>query len=650
MLALSCSTPVWLIPFFTALLVQINDPNSSTHGDYELSPDFMTNEGIKFDGKKQKTIPSACEAGPAGKLPKFDFIVAGGGPASALIANQLAEKFCHKTTLLIEAGGGDAIVNTVVPALTSYTQKSEASVAYFIEPQDNFGLGVKDNKPFVVIGKGLGGGSSNSEMTFNCGNENNYNLWANLTKDPSWKYENMLKIFQKITKIDDETLKNDPECSKVYGSTGPVTLSPFKSQNGEIPILKEALNEAGYDMLKDINCGKWIGYYNPSRTIKNGERNAAAGAFLATAKDKKNLMILKGATIDKLLMKRTSSSSSGSSEVSVTGVRVKTANSKCKHFDIKARREIILGAGTFNTPRILMRSGIGRKSALKPLGIKQTLNLPVGENYRDNVYSTHYIVISKPQEVADPNAPPAADPYDLYLFNRTGPLAQFSANDLNVLINTKKDSPYPDIEWDTSLVEAEKFDAKAVSEAVGYKEELLSSVVEDNKKNAIIILKNLLLQPKSSGMIQMTSTNSSDPPKIVGNYLSDPEDVKTMIGGIRMVEELINTPYMKSMNAKLSQMNIPECNALTYDTDDYWTCYLKYFASVSNNPIGTCKMGRSHHKASVVNSRLKVIGISGYPRLRIADKSIMPQLTSGDTACAYYAIGLKAADLIARDN
>lgn len=132
MLALSLTTPVFLVPFFTALMLQLNDPNSSTSGDYELSPDFMTNGGVKFVGKKQYPIPSACEAGPCGKckncqifetnfflftpilVPKFDFIVAGGGPASALIANQLAEKFCHKTTLLIESGGGDAIVNTVV--------------------------------------------------------------------------------------------------------------------------------------------------------------------------------------------------------------------------------------------------------------------------------------------------------------------------------------------------------------------------------------------------------------------------------------------------------------------------------------------------------------------------------------------------------
>lgn len=423
----------------------------------------------------------------------------------------------------------------------------------------------------------------------------------------------------------------------------------IKSQNGEIPLLKEALDEAGYDMLKDINCGKWIGYYNPSRTIKNGERAAAAGAFLATAKDKKNLMILKGATIDKFLMKKESSSSSGSPEVIITGIRLKTTNEKCKEFVVKAKREIILGAGTFNTPRILLRSGIGRKSDLKALGIKQILNLPVGENYRDNVYSTHYIVISKPQEVAA-NAPSTPDPFELYLFNRTGPLTQFSANDLNVLINTNNDSPYPNIEWSTSLTEAEKFDVKAVSESTGYREELLSSVVDDNKQNAIIVLKNLLLQPKSTGKILISSTSSSDPPKIVGNFLSNPEDVSTLIGGIRKIEELLNTPYMKSMNAKLSQMNIPECKELEYDTDAYWQCYLKYFTSISSNPVGTCKMGRSHHKASVVNSRLKVIGITGYPILRIADKSIMPQLTSGDTACATYAIGLKAANLIVRDN
>lgn len=162
----------------------------------------------------------------------------------------------------------------------------------------------------------------------------------------------------------------------------------------------------------------------------------------------------------------------------------------------------------------------------------------------------------------------------------------------------------------------------------------------------MIAIQNLILQPKSSGHV----TTKDNHPVIHANYFSDPHDVRIIIQGIRKLQEFIETPILKALNATLINMNLTECDEFIYDTDDYWKCYLKFYSSNSYHPVGTCKAGKVDDPNAVVDSRLKVIGVEGKPQLRVVDASIMPQVPRANTMCPAYAVGWNAAKMIIEDN
>lgn len=160
------------------------------------------------------------------------------------------------------------------------------------------------------------------------------------------------------------------------------------------------------------------------------------------------------------------------------------------------------------------------------------------------------------------------------------------------------------------------------------------------------MIQNLILQPKSSGFV----TTRNNHPVIHANYFSEPEDVQLILQGIRKLQEFIQTPFFKNLNAFLVDMELEECNDLNYDSDDCWKCYLKFYSSNSYHPVGTCKMGKVNDPEAVVDSHLKVIGVKGKTRLRVVDASIMPQVPRANTMCPTYAVGWNAAKMIIEEN
>lgn len=182
-------------------------------------------------------------------------------------------------------------------------------------------------------------------MLFVCGTDKDYNNLVNATDDPSWSYDNMLPHIKRIMKMQDASLTGDPECARFYGSYGDVKVSPYCSNAVKtINLFENAALSRGYRKLKDINCGKWTGFTRLRGTLSCGERITSAKAFLSPLRKLKNLMILQNAVVDKILL---------SDSNVVEGVRVVTQNYQCPSFILKAKSEIIVSAGAFNTPLIL---------------------------------------------------------------------------------------------------------------------------------------------------------------------------------------------------------------------------------------------------------------------------------------------------------
>lgn len=296
-----------------------------------------------------------------------------------------------------------------------------------------------------------------------CATEADYDHWAEVTGDSSWNAENMFKSIREFTNVGDETLRSDPECLKYLGTDGPLHVTSFNDSGiiEEPTLMFKAGKNAGYDILKDVNCGKHLGFVQFRSAIKNGERDSAATAFLAPTKDKKNLMILKNSFVKKILMRNQE----------VLGVLVNTENSECPEFDVKANLEVIISAGAFNSPGILLRSGIGRET---DLNVEQVLNLPVGHNYKDHFNTWHYVAVSPQSQAPEPHE--ELDDFENYLQNRKGYFSHIAPE--SVFFNLNGDGNDPDVTWDYGIYPVGGFRVEGLKGLGDFKEKYFNALGE----------------------------------------------------------------------------------------------------------------------------------------------------------------------------
>lgn len=455
----------------------------------------------------------------------------------------------------------------------------------------------------------------------------------------------MRKHVKNAITMHDPTLTEDPECAQFYGTEGNLDVGPYHTEENQLTgLLEMAAKVHGYTQLKDVNCGQYIGFTRLRGTVFGGERQSAAKAFLAPLRDQKNLLILQNAVVDKVIIDE----SSGFDRVKVKGVRIVTQNEECPSFELRAKNEIILSAGGFNTPLILQRSGIGRVADLKPFNIRQKLNLNVGHNYRDHLISVHIITIPFPPFTDEQVQQEATR----YFTERKGQFSQLSTLDFGVFHNhDNPNSKIPDNQWlFLSFATQQQEIEQILKYHLEMKNEFANQIISLNQENVVILLANSLSLPKSSGYVGLRSTNPYDEPKIKSNFLSEEDDYQLMFKAIDEIKRFIDSPVMKQANATVQKLNIPECNSIEYGSDNYWRCYLKYFTQTMWHPSGTARMGNKKDKNAVVDSKLKVIGVHGKPGLRISDASAFPQVPTGNPQCTVYALADRAAQIIIEDN
>lgn len=472
-----------------------------------------------------------------------------------------------------------------------------------------------------------------------CGADRDYDYWANVTRDVTWSEAYMRQHVKNVMNTHNPDLTEDTECSKSYGTNGPLKVGPY---NGEEVFITSLLRDSsiykGYRQLKDINCGKWTGFTKFPGAINNGERQSAAVGFLAPLKDQKNLLILQNAIVDKVIVKRKK----------VRGVRVVTKNEECLTFNLKAKKEIILSAGAFNTPLILQRSGIGRSADLKPANIKQKLNLNVGHNYRDHLLTYHVVTIPTPPR----DNSQGADEVMRYFTERKGIFSNIGASENMIFLNLDDPtSNYPDTQWIFIIFPRQLDELEQVLKYHWeFNNHFSNQILELNQENTVILLLNTVVQPATSGYVGVRSSSAFDDPKIIGNYFTEEADILKTIQAIREIQSFFTTPVMQAANVSMPKLAIDECDIIPFNTDEYWRCYIKYLSNGSSHPAGTARMGHKRDKDAVVDNRLRVIGVRGKPGLRVADASVIPQITTGNPMCTIYALADKAGDMIVEDN
>ncbi|XP_034185970.2 glucose dehydrogenase [FAD, quinone] [Osmia lignaria lignaria] len=560
----------------------------------------------------------------------YDFIVVGAGTAGAAIASRLSEVQNFRV-LLIEAGPEESLFMDV-PVVASFLQDvDEINWKYETEPSDKYCMGMKGHRCKWPRGKVMGGSSVLNYMIATRGNPKDYDRWAELGND-GWAYKDALKYFKKLENIQIPKLRND---KKYHSTDGPVTIdyAAFKS-----PLLTAFL-EAGQELdypLVDYNGQKHIGFSQIQSNTFRGYRMSSNRAYLSGIR-RSNLQVTKMSMVHKILVDR--------KRKRAIGVEFVKNN---RRMTVYANKEVILCAGAIGSPQLLMLSGVGPAEHLTKLGIDVIKDSRVGDNLMDHiVYGGLTFTVDEPvsglmYDLVDISKPYAKD----FLMDQKGPLTVSGGVEgiaFADVDNPKNRDGMPNIELMALMGSIYSF--KVTMDNFGFNQEILDkfSFFQSTYSWGVF---PMLLRPKSRGWIRLRSRDVNVKPRIVANYLDDPEDIRVLLKGIRFALQVGETKAMRRLGVKFYNRTVSDCDKYPFDSDDYWLCNTRMETLSIYHYSGTCKMGPKNDKTAVVDPTLKVIGIKG---LRVADASIIPEIPSGHTNIPVFMIAEKCADMIKKE-
>jgi choline dehydrogenase len=532
---------------------------------------------------------------------KYDYIIVGAGSAGCVIANRLsANPDC--SVLLVEAGGHDRNPLFRLPILMGKLfQSGIYNWRYYTDPVPT----LNNRSLYWPRGKVLGGSSTINGMLYVRGNQHDYDRWAQ-NGLPGWSYDDVLPAFRRS----ESHLQRDDE----YHSTdGELTVCRARGSNILNDTFIKAGGEAGHPITDDFNGKNQEGFGRYDFNIKKGKRWSASSAFLHPVSDRPNLTITTDATTLKVNLERNRA----------TGVDLAIGRNKQT---VWAAREVIISAGTVNSPQILMLSGIGPVDELSKHGIAVACDLPgVGKNLQDHVDSVLSWECSKPVTLyKDMRADKLA--WSIIQGTLFGEgIATTFPYESGAFLKSHADLMAPDIQYHF-------MPALEKTANLYFPNPFKREAVEANHGFTVRVGP---VNPTSRGFITLRSSNPGDAPVIQPNYLSSNFDKKIMISAIRMLRNVVKQPAFDAYRG-------PElAPGKDIDSDNDLLTWLRETAMTTFHPVGTCKMGIGPD--AVVDARLKVHGIEG---LRVADASIMPIISSGNTHAPAVMIGEKLVEFI----
>lgn len=529
-------------------------------------------------------------------MDEFDYVVVGGGSAGCVVASRLSEDPTTSVCLL-EAGGEGR--NTLIRAPLGFTvgmPRGVNSWNFETVPQ----VGLNGRRGFQPRGKALGGSSTINAMIYARGHRSDYDRWESLG-NPGWGFDDVLPFFKRS---EANAIHRD---SPYHGVDGPLQVTNLRSPSRLNDVFLQACQSRGIPYNPDYNGVRHDGCYHVQVTQRDGERHSVAAAFIHPNLDRPNLDIRTDAHTTRVRFDRGRA----------TAVEYRRGR---QLQTVRARREIVMSAGAFGTPQILMASGVGPGSHLQKFGIGTVSDLPgVGQNLQDHISA---LLIYRARTSRDTVGISAVGVARIlrgiweWRRHRRGLITSCAAES-GVYYRTDPDVEVADMEMEL-IVGIGDDHGRKLHLGHGYSAHLL------------------LARPRSVGEVRLADPDTRVPPLIDPKYFSHPYDMETLVKGTRIALDIMDAP---AFDPYRGEMLVPYDR---HDPDQIEET-LRDHADTEYHPCGTCRMGPSDDPLAVVDTTLRVRGVDG---LRIADASVMPTITSNNIHAPVIMIGERCADMI----
>jgi len=511
---------------------------------------------------------------------EFDYVIVGAGSAGCVLANRLTED-PRTRVLLLEAGPRDTNIWIHIPlGYGKLFTKSEVNWGYESEPEPT----LNGRRIFTPRGKVLGGSSSINGLVYIRGQPEDFDGW----RIPGWDWQSLLPYFRKA--------ENQARgANEWHGVGGPLEVSDLE-RHELCDAFVDSAAALGIPRNDDFNGAtqEGTGYYQA--TTCRGRRCSTATGYLRPVEKRPNLAVEVNTLVTKVLFE-------GRKAV---GVQIGDRT-------VRARREVILSGGAFNSPQLLQLSGVGPGELLQRLGIPVVADLPVGEGLQDHYYVRSFWRCNKAVTLNDDmlSVPRKIGVGLQYLLNRKGPLT-IAAGYAAAFVRTRPEVPRPDAQ-----IYFINFSTARRGGVLHAFSGFTCSVSQ--------------LQVESRGSVAIRSDQPQEPPVIRYNYLATENDRRVMVDGLKIVRQICNTAPLKNY------VTAEEYPGSKVRSDDEWLDFVRQAGETVFHPTSTCSMG------SVVDDKLRVRRIGG---LRVVDASVMPTVPSGNINASVIAVAEKAADLI----